>query len=78
LDYYETLPFINTNPILKKKRKIKQDARLRFAKFVDEQVNPDVIKGTTEGFEVKLLELESHLRAYMQEIRRRNGTTSRH
>jgi hypothetical protein len=69
LDYYETLPFMNTDPVQNEGRKLERNARLRFAKWVDERVTPDIIKGSEEAFKRQIVELQSNLRAYLQDRR---------
>lgn len=65
LDYYAQFPFMNT-PLQKEDRKIERRARLHFAKFVDAQIAPDILQGSSEVFEGKRLSLESDLKLHMQ------------
>lgn len=66
LDYYDTLSFMNTNRAQREDRKIERRARLHFAKFVDAQITPDILQGSTETFEEKRLGLESDLKSHMR------------
>lgn len=66
LDYFATLPFMNATSMQREDMKIERRARLRFAKFVDAQITPDVLKGSSLEFKEKRLAIASSLRLHME------------
>lgn len=51
LDYFSTLPFMNIYSAQLQDREAERKERLRFATFVDSQVNEKLLSGSNDGFQ---------------------------
>lgn len=68
LDYFETLSFMNGTRAQREDRKLERQARLRFAVFVDKQINQDILAGSSAAFEEKLETFVHDLKLHMQNL----------
>ncbi|KAF5634667.1 hypothetical protein F52700_5860 [Fusarium sp. NRRL 52700] len=66
LDYFSTLPIMNTSRAQKQDREVERKARLHFADFVDKHVNANILDGSASEFGNKLDSLVEELKVHMQ------------
>jgi hypothetical protein len=65
LDYYATFPFMNSSERQRENLKLERQARLKFAAFVNGQVNKEILKGSATEFMGKSMRFSSGLKFYM-------------
>lgn len=66
LDYFDTLPFMNTTRAQKEDRKLERRARLHFADFVNTRVTTDILNGSGAEFAAKFDSFVEELKAHME------------
>ncbi|KAH8726094.1 hypothetical protein GQ44DRAFT_614593 [Phaeosphaeriaceae sp. PMI808] len=65
LDYFSTLPFMNTTRAQREDRKLERQARLHFADFVNRQISRDILNGSAAEFKDKLGSFAHKLKLHM-------------
>nr|RBQ99809.1 hypothetical protein FVER53263_09338 [Fusarium verticillioides] len=75
LDYFSTLPLMNSSRAQKQDREVERKARLHFADFVDRHVNVNILDGSASEFSNKVASLVERLRIHMLSFAEsQNGT----
>lgn len=65
LDYYDTIPSMNSTKIQRDNAQQERKDRLHFAAFVTSHVTKDILGGPEEVFEMEARQLTSDLRTHM-------------